>query len=263
MKTLYNIKSIVFLICAIAISYTTNGQTVIFEQGSESVDGITESNGWELSLRFFYAGEYHTINNTQGLYEIDKKSDGSVQFSSPNTPEFEANSVREITNMENKNNLTFTIQYSYLTGNSRVGKLHLSTNGTDWVDMGNMNVNENISTIQVDNSVGYKYIKVSFTSTGTSRVRFYNLKVTSNTPTGIESNQAQFSVFSNSNNTVNVQSNATGKYNLTAYSLGGKQVYNKTTTGNSQHQLGHLPKGLYIVKLNNKQETFTQKIVVQ
>ena len=80
----------------------------------------------------------------------------------------------------------------------------------------------------------------------------------------LENLPVSFSIFPNPSKG-NITINFTGveNYNLEVYSIIGKKEFTQTNTTQREYDFSHLPKGIYIVKINLQEQTITKKIIIE
>lgn len=158
-------------------------------------------------------------------------------------------------------NIDYLVAYSWISGGNRNLKLLGSTDGINFNIINNI-VPNNV-TQSFDNTLtNYTYIMVKFNSTNTSSVEMVTFSMTP-IITGIEDVNLKdnFNIYSYNKKLV-VKSNDFKDYNLTVYNLNGQIILTETTNGNNEFTL-NVANGMYIVTINDGNNSFNQKIVIQ
>lgn len=139
----------------------------------------------------------------------------------------------------------------------------ITYNGTKWEYIGSRGfspTNSDKLKMAIDETTGKMY--VTFTENGSISVMTFDL----GTPSGINDNEsfASINVFPNpTNGQLNLTTDET-IINLEMYNLLGEKLWSQIINKNSaQLSLEHLPKGVYVIKLNFKNTHLTRKVILE
>lgn len=105
-----------------------------------------------------------------------------------------------------------------------------------------------------------------FVSDGPAGMQIYNFDLLNDVEEAEIAICYGYSIYPNpAKNTLNIE--VEGHTNISIYSLSGQQILTRTTELSGHHQLqmdlGHLPRGIYLLEISKNDEKYTEKLILQ
>ena len=209
---------------------------------NQIIDREPEKENWDL-LFSRYEEEYVTLNLDTMPYIVTgvlSNQNLAFQFEGP------TNQVPEIS----------TLNFNY----------NINTIGYDWKEYSGsfiMVPNRSYFIFNQDETIPYKIIFESFSGQSSGNLSFVLEEIEYNSVYSNIEDEFKLSVFPNPNNgNFNVEFKKSDFLTARIFDLNGKEIISKECSDLCNFSLNNIPKGIYLLKLNNDKVNFIKKVII-